>query len=220
MKTCFYTVTSLEFYETAQGCYNSVQKFYPDIPYFIKKGYTDPLQIHETGKALSEEFERVIQINADCIMCQPCPILFEDYDIGIPLNNYPTDEEIEKGAKPYLNIGVFVVTNPSFWDEFIYQCKTTGYMDQNVANNIFFDGKYKTKILQDDEMSYGIHEMPEYSRMQLINGDLYVGNKKLAIFHAAGYEWKTEKEGKIDFSKIINEEARTKLQSYIKGELC
>ena len=82
---CFYTCFDEAFKDTGQGLVNSIKHFYPDIPVIVcdvpKKDGKFDLQTFcsfhlKKGLELLDEYERVIYIDCDSVMCDKCEDLF------------------------------------------------------------------------------------------------------------------------------------------------
>jgi hypothetical protein len=237
--TCFYTAYSPTFEEVGKGLVNSIKKFYPDIPVLEFKwelskepsphayhGDTFDLQafnqfVVNKGKELLEKYDRIIWIDADSIMCAPCPDLFGDFDMGVPHNNWPYLEIANKDLH-YANAGMVVGVNKDTWQEWIDELKR--FDDRfhgaawdvlnfnNSLNKVYHDSKANIKLLEFEDRVYGISKMDTYKEMSLKDEELWINEKKLCIFHAAGDEWK-DCLGKIRFDRITDKEAAKYLES-------
>lgn len=219
-KGIFFTIHTPNYGKMAKGLVNSFKKFYPNgkiIKYEVENYCYDALKtLIGQGKQLIEEYGRAIYLEADSIVCSQCPELFGDFELGMPVNNTPY------GNDKYLNMGLISISNPKILDEVarieIEKRPSEGIVaTQNAFNEIYREKNYKTKVLEFPDKSYGIQEMFNYPYCRLEGEDLMVGDKKLCIFHAAGGEWKGEKngEGEISFWKFKNEEVKKKLKELI-----
>jgi hypothetical protein len=240
MKTCFFTCYETTYQDVANKLRNSVKKFYPDIPFidcilprhdseFNLKEFCD---FHlENGKQLLGVYDRIISLDTDEIMCNKCPDLFGDFDLGVVRNNIPFEvpNESPKG-NVYINAGLTVCTNKDVWFEWMaeYQNRCNqfpgeGLNEQNALNWIFHKSTRNIQLLEYPDRVYGISAMDYgYPNMYLKEGELWVKwkageqcqDKKLCVFHAAGVEWKDKATGGYNLELIHNPEAREKLISY------
>jgi len=218
MKACFWVVSSPEFREMTNQMIASVKKFYPDLPFFhyYINEVTELYQDARHYKELHKEFDTVIHINGDSIMCNKCDELFDDdFEIALPYNNGNYQD------KTGMNNGIVVSNSPRFWvkyDELIEEfSKSDGWMaSQNLSTTLFYSGKYKTKALSFPDKSYGIEDMINYQNIFLKDNEIYLpsdeGDKKLCIFHAAGDAWK--QHGKILLDKF-KDDVRLKINELI-----
>lgn len=231
MRECFFTVYDERAREMTQGMINSVKHWYPDIPMealeiearnadggFDLRGYCDDILKH--GYRLLDKYDRIIYVDPDSVMCNKCPDLFDDYDLGCVLNNTVCGPEYG-GTKgnDYINAGLCVCTNKEIWKQVMDEydkrnnIKWECLNHQNALNYVYHQVTKRVKLLEFDDRVYGISGLANYQDMEIRNDELYLpNNKKLCIFHAAGVYWKTN--CKINFDYIKNEEAREKIKSY------
>jgi len=230
-EVCFFTTYDERAKEMGQGMANSVKKFYPDIPMEVtvigtkdKGGHFDLMNFCysylKKGLELLDQYQRIIHIDPDSVMCNLCPDLFGDYELGVVKNNVPCGPEYGGMAKDvYVNAGLTVCTSKEVWrdriNEFSKRNNTRWETlnEQNALNYIYHTTSHKTKLLEFDDRTYGISSLDFYKDMFLRDNELYLpNNKKVCVFHAAGVYWKTN--NKINFDFIENEEARERIISY------
>jgi len=237
MKTCFFTTYDENAKEMAQGMVNSVKHWYPDIdfiehviphkeiPIGPNPGAFDVTNFCyaylRKGLELFDEYQRIIYIDPDSVMCNLCPDLFDDYELGVVRNNTYYEPDGVKGSKGefYINAGLSVCSSRDVWQERIAEFERRNNQganpvnEQNALNWLFHNTTHKVKLLEFDDRSYGISSIFHYQKIDVRNGELYLpSNKKLCIFHAAGVYWKTGT--KINFEFIENEEARNLIIKY------
>jgi hypothetical protein len=238
-EVCFFTIFDKRAKDLEQGMVNSVKKFYPDIPFIEHE-----IEVKDTawgnvprvfdvdnfcveylrkGRELLDEYKRIIFIDPDSIMCNLCPDLFDDYEIGVVRNNTPrapagggTDSDV------YINAGLQVFTNKDVWEERTEEFQRRQGLgrdplnEQNALNWIYHNTTHNRKLLEFKDRIYGISHNFGYQDIFLKDDVLFLptpeGDKKLCIFHAAGDQWKTDL--KINFDLIKDEKAREKLKSY------
>ena len=221
---CFFTVFDNRAREMTMGMVNSVKKWYPDIPMealeidiqnkdgeFDLKNFCD--QILDTGRELFEEYQRIIYIDPDSVMCNLCPDLFGDFELGVAQNNSPYGEGV------YVNAGFCVCTNKDVWEEIFKEYDRLNNVSwsslnhQKALNQVYHATTHKKQLFEFSDRSYGISSLGHYQGIELRDKELYLpSNKKLCIFHAAGTYWKTN--NRINFDHITNELARKTMKSY------
>jgi len=230
MKTCFFTVYDNRAKDMAQGMINSVKHWYPDAPMealeidiknkegdFDLRSFCHDVLTH--GLKLLDTYDRIIYIDPDSVMCNKCPDLFDDYELGCVQNNVPTGPEYGGTAGVYINAGLVSCSNKEVWQEILteYEKRNNERWEclnhQNALNYVFHETKHKAKLLEFGDRVYGITGLEYYQDMFLTDGELYLPNaKKLCVFHAAGVYWKTGT--KINFDYITNEYAKALIISY------
>jgi hypothetical protein len=234
---CYYP----NYRENAKGLVNSIKKFYPDIPVFEYIEMSKPFDLKDfcdwhldMGYKLLDEYKRVISMDPDEIMCNKCPDLFGDFDLGVVQNNIPMNTTFDNWTRGmvYINAGLTVCTNKEVWkewmDEYQKRCEKfpgEGLNEQNALNEVFHNSKFKVDLLEFHDKVYGISAMDYgYPNMYLGPGGLRVRwsnsattiDKKLCVFHAAGLEWKVKATGEYNFDLIHDVQAR----EYLKGLIC
>ena len=230
---CFFTTYDERAREMATGMINSVKHWYPDIPMEAleidkqdESGHFDVFNFCYAylrhGLKLLDEYKRIIYIDPDSVMCNLCPDLFDDYDLGVVRNN--TERGPEGGGRRedvYINAGLSVCTHKAVWQERIdeYEKRMNQGRDllneQNGLNWTYHNTKYNAKLLEFNDRSYGISSLYHYQKIDVRDGELWLpSNKKLCIFHAAGVYWKTGTKLNLDY--IENEEARNLMINYTK----
>jgi len=227
-ETVFFTAFDSNFKETGEGMVRSVKRIYPEIPFKVfdlPKNDKFDLRSYcsfylESGKSLFDEYKRIIFIDPDSIMCNQCPDLFDDYELGVVLNNTGYNSPVLKDGV-YVNAGLSVCTSKEVWQERIDKFNELSNQrweslnEQNALNYIYHTTTHKTKLLEFDDRTYGISSLAHYQDMFIKDNELWLpNNKKLCIFHAAGTHWKTGV--KINFDFITKEDARELLRSYTK----
>ena len=201
MNSCFWTLYESNFKETAQGLKNSVQKFYPDIPFidFEIPRHTgravNPHAYHDKdfelndfletlldkGTKLLEIFDRAIYIDADSIMTGECPDFFGDFDMGVVQNNTPYIESYDRDEnddKVYLNSGLKICASKEAWQELIDQYRKVTEWNvtnlQDALNKLYHTSKFNYKLLEFPDRVYGISALQWYSGVYLDEGGLVV----------------------------------------------
>ena len=182
MKIAFYTICdnklrnlpnsrNLDF----QGFMNSFKKFHPEIPMFVydsadmaKHGvnYYNAKPIF--GKVLSEEYDLVVNVDADHYFFSRCDqILKVDYDVACPANYNETDNLVGikttsgingdgkstwlVDTKQFLQGGLIASPNKKFWEHYEYATKHYWHnfvcLENDVLNLIAHTTPYNVKYL-------------------------------------------------------------------------
>lgn len=232
----FYTCHDEIFDSAAKALRKSVSLFYPDIPFiefnvprsgsFNLRAFCD---FHlQKGWELLNEYDRIISLDTDQIMCAPCPDFFGDFDLGVVQNNIPVDDRYGGSSYGvYINAGTTICTNKMAWkewmDEYYRKCneRWEELNEQNALNWVYHNSKLNIKLLEFDDRSYGTYALSQYENIFLEGDDLWVPpinqlipKKKVCLFHAAGNEWKIKETGNINFDHIKDEKARERIRSY------
>lgn len=187
----FYTVCDTNYLNMAHQWANSVHKFYPTSPIhiYIVENYRNQAgkTIGLAGKDLSQ-FDKVTYMNPDNIVCSLLP---DDFgDIAMPRNN--TEYQFHPSITYYMNCGL-VMANHTIWKDYLQEFSRRGEAygeEQNAFNVIFWSGRYKTVILDDESNCYGALELSSYFNAQVINNQLVANGKVIRVFHAAGSDFK------------------------------
>ena len=192
---------------------HSFRIFYPKTP-FVVFGQSD---INEAvskngswcyatfGKRLADQYKIVVQIDADSVVCDHMDELtMGDYDIAAPLNGGPGGMQTSMpgiGISRYLNAGLHAATNKAFWEEWeartVKDHKKYAYGEQDILNEIFWSGRYKTKLLDGlkSDPYYGASSCGHYKNIKLENLRLYLYGRRIKILHTAGQSYR----GKLSF---------------------
>ena len=228
-EVCFFTVYDKVYKDIGDMCVRSIEHFYPEVDVFaidIKreggfdlKAFCD---LHlKKGRELLDVYKRVISVDADSIMCNYCPELFDFMDMGLVKNNI--DFYHDKWSF-YLNAGLVVCTSPDLWDawtaKYLHLCgeKWDEFNEQNALNELYHENfNYNMRLLEFPDKAYGITSQQYYPKMYLKDHELYVNYKKLCIAHFAGRDWITEevsakKKERLKFDLIEDPVASNKLQ--------
>jgi lipopolysaccharide biosynthesis glycosyltransferase len=209
-KVCFWTFASEQFEQAFGNMSRSLAKFHPDIP-LIKFTYEDIAKLgldiktmniypHLTKK-LGEEYEKVIHIDSDILVCSSLvEVLEDDFDVATILD----DDEHQK----YFNLGFCASTSKEFnnfySDETNKRYKDFNDGEQGVLNDILKNSKFKVKCLDHGEGSYCTsvaYSLNEIKR----NGDmLFFRGKPIRIIHMVAH-WNTPLK-QLDFTGEVNDD--------------
>jgi len=212
MRTVFYTHCTDDWYEPS-GCYKleqSLKRFHADIP-FVRFGSKEieeqkrqeprlhwDIMIPIWGKILSKDFDLVVHFDADSIVtCSLEELLAGDYDIaGVRNNDDFGDLRMScQNISPndYLNCGLVGSTRPEFWEEWHAANLATAHQyslaENDVFNQLFYGGRYKTKVLDrpDANCYYGITANPSrWQEIELNNDMIFLHGKQVKVLHRAG----------------------------------
>jgi len=199
--------------------------FHPDIPIVIYDDEYSYKVLKEYGiwtyapiaKSLVNDYDMVIHLDADSIVTSRLDdILVGDFDVaGAKNNNYLNmagavnpgytygDIPLEK----YLNVGVFAVNGDKgkqFLDDWIElnknpEVNNASFAENGTFNMIFYNGKYKTKILDEDSNPYyyGVSSAwgfevgknwQSWKQIRLEDNKLFLRHKQIKLIHKAGAE--------------------------------
>jgi hypothetical protein len=234
---CFYTCYDEVVKEMGDGCIKSIRRWYPkaDVLYFESPRPNGQFHLKTfcelgliKGWELLKEYKRIIYVDPDSIMCNKCPDLFDDFDMGVVQNNISVGPEYGGEKKDiYINAGLQICTNINAWEEFYtefrkrYLVNEESLHTQNSLNYCFHTSKFKYKLLEFPDRTYGIAQQDYYRNLFLKDNELYINwedtrenglEKKVCIYHAAGTYHKDI--GRIKYEIINNPEARERLRSY------
>jgi hypothetical protein len=181
------------------------QKVYP----WMGWASMDPILMGRFAK----DYDLIVHLDADTIVTGKLDeILIADYDLAGVRNN--NDEGTASATRcifgthiagidarwQYLNAGLVAVHNNDFWSEFLdgvlHMPQHSGFGEQDVWNNIFWSGRYKTKILdpRDKPLYYGVSAQLSppgqpmqysWSKMYMKDGKLWLYEKEVKIIHHA-----------------------------------
>lgn len=237
---CFVTAANSLFKKLAEGCMNSIRKFYPEAGIFFHD-YHDLVGYADTGRSYNfskdgglsydyllpyfDRYKRVVCLNADYIMTNYCPELFGDFEYAMPYNNidFYKDKQWPKFngkevVKRYVQNSLIVATNPEIYATLTKMNSKERaesnhpFYDMNTSNDLFYSGKYKTKALSFPDKSYGIEEMHMYHEATLRGKDIYVGDKLLCMIHFSGNNWKSYETGEPSWDLIIRPEVKERIK--------
>jgi len=202
---------------------SSFKKFHPDIPIYVLTNkhifneirkfpifnsfyYLNPLM----SITLADKYETVVHIDADCIVTDRLEEILQcDYDVAIVRNN--SDFKTAGMGPPetanglidvfkYANCGLIASTKKEFWEDWIQEnvkcINKYRQHEQDIANILLSQGKYKIKILDsiDNNLYYGVanaygsHTHWDSWKHIIIgdNNKLYLNNKLIKVLHHAG----------------------------------
>src|SRR3990167_499746 len=136
-KVCFFTLASEgENMRYAQMCANSLKKFHPDIPHFIRKFenlYNFRIYAMH-GRELAKEYDLVINLDNDSIVTGSLDHIINDesYDLGCVLNNNLIDPILTMWDTPgqfYVNAGFVAIRGERPW-EWWHQLNNSPHWDK------------------------------------------------------------------------------------------
>jgi len=162
------------------------------------------------------EYDMIVHFDADSIITGPLDeLMLGDFDIAGVRNNNDIGLTSRTGglscshapgtdkATQSLNAGLIASTSKAFWEEFKNRNQALGnqigpgrgFGEQDVFNAIFWEGKYKAKILDPvgSDVYYGTSQQicdsdrieSAWKRLYMHNGELYSDNKKVKVIHHA-----------------------------------
>lgn len=210
---CFFTIADDRNKPYADKMLNSLRKFHPDISHVLigqkeLDKLQDPQKFYRSyalfGERLSKEYELVINIDADSIVCGDLSHIIEDksYEIGGVLNNNLVDPKISIFNIPYpfyVNAGFVAARSQRFWSWWA-KLNYTPYFDQfqfreqDMLNIIFHYGDFKTKIFDVSDKFHGLISKGQWHKFQLRDEKIILPaeegicdeDKEIKIIHFAG----------------------------------
>ncbi len=230
MKTTFVTFITEQHYHS-MGCnklVKSLKYFHPDIP--IQVVYADDQSVLESQHPIVvnkfiKDYDRVVWIDADSIICAPLTELLEatNFDVvGVRNNNDfgkagASDPIIQLGStiQNYMNAGLISVMSKAFAEDWLELTLLMGGIQpfgaQSVLNAIKY--QFKTKIIDpiDAPYYYGVSGLfgindhwDSWKEITVTDGKLYANDKQIKVLHQAG-GFKPDKLGYWMFSKAARE---------------
>lgn len=182
-KVCFFTMASEgENMRYAKMCANSLKKFHPDVPHFIKPFEAlHNFRIYALhGKELAKEYDLVINIDNDSIVTGSLDHIINDdsFDIGGVLNNNLIDPKLQLWDTPnefYINCGFVAIRGEriwNWWDKLNHSIHWDKYQfrEQDMLNIIFHYGDVKTKVFDHSNMWHGLIHKGQWGKV-IMKGD-------------------------------------------------
>lgn len=223
MKKIIACVHYLSMEHDAHQCARSWNYFHPDLPMVIidNKFAMDTYHKYGAGfpyapiiKPLLDECEMLIHLDADCIVTSRVEeILAGDFDVcSTKNNNYlGMAGSVNPGYQlpgipidKYINIGTFALKGDAGkeflkdWMELnaLPSSANVPHFENGTFNMIFYNGKYKTKLLDEDSndvyyglssaWGYGGNHWQSWKQIYLDGQDLRLRHKLIRILHKAG----------------------------------
>ena len=198
MKTIFYTVATDIFKDYALMTKHSFKKFHPDVEFRIygKEYYQHGkcIPTMELGRKLHEEFDLVVHIDSDCIVCGALNEIFEgNYDVAAPLNNNTFSEGIKLlDIKPedYMTCCLTAIKKPEFWDHWkkltIQYADNFPLVDNDTFNIAFHHGNYLAKTLDRNSVFYGTSSIPFWGEYRVEGDKVMCRDRQVKVMHRAG----------------------------------
>ena len=213
----------------------SIKYFHPEIPFImmgnkeieeeIKKDPTlNFCTLNPTMSIrLAKDYDIVVHFAADSMLVDRLDELINgDYDIASVRNNDDSNNGVSErylNIPVYLNAGLVASTKIDFWEEWIErnknEAKNFKWQEQDIMNQIFYSGKYNTKLLDpvEENLHYGFSS-PFYTwrNLKIKNDHLYLNNKKVKILHhAAGGD-----SPRLQFEKLCDKNTCKWLENIYK----
>jgi len=220
MKTCFFTIASDDYYYQV-GTHilvNSFKKYHPDIDLIVYRQDMIDKIFHLKGvnfyqakptfaKLLTKEYDRVINIDADTIICGRLnEVLDTDWEIG-GVWNFNLYENASLGdvkETDYVQAGMVGSTNTKFWD--IWENSNKDAMryprqENDVLNILWYanpEVKKMKKLIWDRKKNYlGCKSLGGESSFYIENDKLMYNNEQVKAYH-----WAKGKDfPKMDFDR-------------------
>jgi len=213
---CFFTFASDLYKPLAEKMINSFNKFYSDVPMFlfgqdeIDKALEDGFKMGRLapyfGSKLSKDFDLVVSIESDNIVCDKLPEIFDrDFDVAMGLNNY---EGLlgyrlpEVSEHTYLNTGIVASTSERFWELWkklnLTHADRYRFVEQDVVNNMLEFNDFSVKILDKDRVFYSSSIRRVWDQMEMRDDKIYCADRLVRVIHWAGgnhnkFNWRERK---------------------------
>ncbi len=244
MTTCFFTVCDSQLQKGLpnsrnldfKGFINSFKRFHAEIPLIIfdethlaKYGLNYLNAKATLGRVLSEEFDLVVNIDADhIVMDRLDEILNVDYDLAAPANFNQTDNlvgiKVSSGITgeanknwlinevEFLQGGLIASANRGFWQHYEYTTKK--YYDKfhcyenDILNLVAYLYPYKVKVLDghcdyrrpEHTQWFGCSIISKEKKCYIENGKIMLEGKLVKLYHFA------HGSAKKRYDQVFNEE--------------
>lgn len=212
MNACFYTIETYNFRRITDDAISAIKKHYHHVPFhrFMVNDFSEAAYLFaKFALILLEQYDRVIFYGTDQIMFDKCPKLFEEYDIGAPMNN-----------NGYVNGGLVSISSKEAAKEWCDACnkeKTSLNGSQEFLQSTCFSGKYNSVIFdKDTEPIYGIKYHSHFNKAKYENGKLIINEKPHVLMHFAGGDWTDKKAPRIryeEFDKSVQDRIKELIKS-------
>jgi len=212
---CAYTIVSDNYFVPCgtPKFINSFLRFHPDIPlYVFRQDYVDAM-FNEYGinfftakpyfgKLLSDKYELIANIDADCVILGRMSAVFDtdDYDIGAAwnLNDYENRHfESEDGAikvtdEMFLQAGLVASRKQEFWGYWMeWNKEAHKYLcaENDTLNLLAYGDKrtkdWKLKIFDKDKDYYGCKALNRETEFVLEEGKVMCRGEQVLCYHHA-----------------------------------
>lgn len=209
----FFTVADDNNLKYAEMMMNSLKKFHPDIPCYLQgqkelDKIEDPQKFYrmyaQVGEKLAQEYELVINIDADSIVTGSLDHIINDksYEIGSVLNNNLVDKPLTLWnviPQFYVNCGLVAARSQRFWAwwnklNFSHYFEQYQYREQDMFNIIFHYGDFKTKNFDYSDKWHGLVHKGQWGKFIMKGEEIVLpktkgvcdGDKIIKIIHWAG----------------------------------
>lgn len=192
----FFTHSSEKYWPHCQKMINSFKKFHDEEMVVFRDELFSVNNYGLLGSRIDDE--RVMRIDSDCIICDTLD-LSGDYEVGGVLNftdDFIREHKFENESfiagikyQDYITCGV-VVGNRRLWREFADKSDKFAMrlpiVENDVLNLIFYYGDFKTKILDNDNETWGNKTIERYEELYLEGDLIKFRGKTVKILHWAG----------------------------------
>lgn len=231
---------------------NSFKKFHPDIPFHTVQGEElqeyikiDPEFFYMQKPVLMEkylkEYELVIGIDADSIVCGDLSYIWEtkDYDVATVMNWNRVDPQIHGvvqgwGISPveYFNCGLVAARSADFVHKWFVACHSPQferlqYREQDILNILCYYGNYNIRCLDHGDGPAGMYAWwglvakGEWLKAKVVDDKIVVPkgddnfpsrDTELKVLHIAGGG------PKPSYKTLFSEEVIQRLNHLVKSE--
>jgi len=208
----FFTVADEANLHYAKMMENSLKKFYPDAPLVvIGPERLDTILISDKfylmtpliAKDLIKEYELVIKIDADSVICGSLDhIINDDFDVGCVRNSSPKTLQVgiwDISPPEYMNCGFVAMRSERFINHWWQLCQTKHFRkyrfrEQDLLNILYQYGNYKTRCFDDLNKFHGLASNGYWVKCEMRGDDIVLPkgekypdeDKTIKIIHWAG----------------------------------
>lgn len=212
MKTAMYTLMYSEpFITYGQKMIRSFKRLHPDIDIFIfdkddidkatERGYPLNFNYAYFGEFLCLEYDLVIHIDADCVVCAPLTEFLEELGDVLGCLNFSDNylDTYNVKGKPlvldilhddYITAGVIASRSSRFWYHWKNLSKSIGnkypQYENDVLNIIFQYGGYLTKVIDKEKVFYGTQSRYKWDKFYIKDEEIYCEDRQVKVVHWAG----------------------------------
>jgi len=202
-KVCFFTLASEgKNMEYAKMAANSLKKFHPDIPHFIRPfDNLHNFRIYALhGMELAKEYELVINLDNDSIVTGSLDHIINDdsYDLGCVLNNNLIDPKLQIWDTPYqfyANAGFVAIRGQRIWNwwhklNHSMHWDKYKFREQDMLNIIFHYGDVKVKMFDHSQSWHGLISKGRWDKLELKGDDIIMPKKQVDEYIKDKYPFK------------------------------
>jgi len=230
--TCFFTIVDDRYYYPigTHKFINSFKRFHPDIDLIVFRQDMIDKVFKEKGinfynakptfaKLLTDQYERVINIDADYVICgRLTEILDTEWEVGAAwnYNSYENMSVESVDEKSYVQAGLVGSSKLEFWDIWEEENKKAmGYKckENDILNLVWYNNpkvKEMNRLIWDKDKNYlGCKSLGQESKVRVEDDRLTLNGEEFKAYHWA----KGAVFPKLDFS---NSDFRLEVKEYLE----